>query len=192
METGLEDSDGHVGSNFSGNPASYWPESDSKHSDGGLASGRFPFFGSPRLSSDERKFREFFGIFLVLDRSRNKPPQKYLIDNLAEQYGHKVLRLPPYHCVFNPIEHVWGLTKNYYNKHIGRDGTTATSCLNMWDEALTTVTPEIWKNCIRHTEDEIPKWYAREHLFDRQEILPIVINVDDDDDSDFDFTSLSE
>ncbi|KAH1025043.1 hypothetical protein HUJ05_009852 [Dendroctonus ponderosae] len=53
----------------------------------------------------------------------------------------------------------------------------------MWDEALTTVTPEIWKNCIRHTEDEIPKWYAREHLFDRQEILPIVINVDDDDDT---------
>ncbi|KAH1015764.1 hypothetical protein HUJ04_007099 [Dendroctonus ponderosae] len=127
----------------------------------------------------------------VQKNHRNKPPQKYLIDNLAEQYGHKVLRLPPYHCVFNPIEHVWGLTKNYYNKHIGRDGTTATSCLNMWDEALTTVTPEIWKNCIRHTEDEIPKWYAREHLFDRQEILPIVINVDDDDDSDFDFTLAS-
>ncbi|ENN77058.1 hypothetical protein D910_00187 [Dendroctonus ponderosae] len=51
----------------------------------------------------------------------------------------------------------------------------------MWDETLTTVTPEICKNCIRHTEDQISKWYEREQLFDRQEILPIVINVDDDD-----------
>lgn len=115
-----------------------------------------------------------------------------MIDDLAERYGHKVLRLPPYHCVFNPIEHVWGLTKNYYNRHIGRDGTTETSCLNMWDEALTTVTPEVWKNCIRHTEDEISKWYERENLFDREEILPIIITDDGDDDSDSDFTSLSD
>ncbi|KAF5285792.1 hypothetical protein FQA39_LY04253 [Lamprigera yunnana] len=36
-----------------------------------------------------------------------------------------------------------------------RDGKSIESCLNMWREALGTVTSEIWKNNIRHTEDEI-------------------------------------
>lgn len=28
----------------------------------------------------------------------------YVIDNIAKDAGHKILRLPPYHCEFNPIE----------------------------------------------------------------------------------------
>ncbi|KAH1013196.1 hypothetical protein HUJ05_012218 [Dendroctonus ponderosae] len=60
-----EDSDGRVGSISSGTPDSYWPESDSMHSDEGLASGRFPFFGSPRLPSDYRNIPEFFGKFFT-------------------------------------------------------------------------------------------------------------------------------
>jgi len=118
--------------------------------------------------------------------ARNKPPKKYLVDDLAEQYGHKVLRLPPYHCIFNPIELVWGIAKNYYNKNIGRDGRTEKDALNMWSEAISFVTPDIWENCVKHTEREILKWYEREHVFDRQEILPIIINVNDDDSSDED------
>lgn len=118
---------------------------------------------------------------------RNKPAKKYVVDDLAEQYGHKVLRLPPYHCVFNPIELVWGITKNYYNRHMGRDGNTQDACLKMWQEALETVTPEMWKNSIRHTEDIINDWYNREQVMDRDEVLPLIINVDGDssDSSDF-------
>ena len=28
----------------------------------------------------------------------------YIVDEVATSYGHEVLRLPPYHCVLNPIE----------------------------------------------------------------------------------------
>jgi transposase len=28
----------------------------------------------------------------------------YQIDTLAEEMGHKIVRLPPYHCCFNPIK----------------------------------------------------------------------------------------
>ncbi|KAK9710299.1 hypothetical protein QE152_g26108 [Popillia japonica] len=42
---------------------------------------------------------------------RFKPPPRYEADELAEKYGHAVLRLPPYHCIFNPIELIWGITK---------------------------------------------------------------------------------
>lgn len=42
--------------------------------------------------------------------SRNKPPKRYIIDSKADEYVHFVLRLPPYHCIFNQIENVWGKT----------------------------------------------------------------------------------
>ena len=42
----------------------------------------------------------------------NKPPQEYIADNLIMKYGHQPLRLPPYHCQFNPIELLWGIIKN--------------------------------------------------------------------------------
>ncbi|XP_025200475.1 uncharacterized protein LOC112598292 [Melanaphis sacchari] len=43
-----------------------------------------------------------------------KPRTKsYVIDNLAKHAGHTVLRLPPYHCEFNPIELAWAMVKGY-------------------------------------------------------------------------------
>ncbi|KAF2885507.1 hypothetical protein ILUMI_20657 [Ignelater luminosus] len=35
------------------------------------------------------------------------------IDHLVEQYGHVILKLPPYHPEFNPIEKIWALVKNW-------------------------------------------------------------------------------
>lgn len=32
---------------------------------------------------------------------------KYVIDEMARENGITVLRLPPYHCIFNPIELIW-------------------------------------------------------------------------------------
>ncbi|XP_072402028.1 uncharacterized protein [Diabrotica undecimpunctata] len=114
---------------------------------------------------------------------RNKPPPKYIVDDLAEQYGHKILCLPPYHCIFNAIELIWGTAKTYYNKHVGRYGYKECDALNMWKEALQTITPQKWQNSIRHTEDIIKQWYQRERIIDRQEILPIRININGDSDS---------
>jgi len=30
--------------------------------------------------------------------------KQYVVDELAKKFGHTVLRLPPYYCIFNPIE----------------------------------------------------------------------------------------
>jgi transposase len=55
----------------------------------------------------------------LLEISTKYPLTKeYVIENLALQYGHVVLTVPPYHCQFNPIEIVWGIAKNYYDKNI--------------------------------------------------------------------------
>lgn len=108
----------------------------------------------------------------------------YVADQLAEQYGHTVLRLPPYHCVFNPIENVWGIAKNYYNKHIGRDGYGVEKTLKMWEEALGQITPSAWSNCVAHTEGVIQKWWDREVGFDRDDIAPIIIEIGDEESDD--------
>ena len=42
-----------------------------------------------------------------LIKSKKQPPV-YKVDESLKRKGHEVLRLPPYHCEFNPIELIWG------------------------------------------------------------------------------------
>ncbi|XP_077516593.1 uncharacterized protein LOC144127212 [Amblyomma americanum] len=49
---------------------------------------------------------------LELSQKVNTPSVVYRIDTLAATHGHKVLRLPPYHCEFNPIELVWSQSRD--------------------------------------------------------------------------------
>lgn len=102
-----------------------------------------------------------------------------------------MLRLPPYHCIFNAIEHIWGITKNYYRDHVGAAGSSVKNSVAMWKEALATITPETWANTIRHTEEEIKRWWSREIQFDQEDVEPLIINFgeDDDDDDDNDYWS---
>jgi hypothetical protein len=48
---------------------------------------------------------------LVLVKRKHKF-ESYVVDELAAQEGKTVLRLPPYHCEFNPIELIWAQIKN--------------------------------------------------------------------------------
>lgn len=34
---------------------------------------------------------------------------KYAVDKMAKAAGHKVVRLPPYHCELSPIELAWSV-----------------------------------------------------------------------------------
>ena len=36
----------------------------------------------------------------------------YVCDTMATEMGHTVLRLPPYYCIFNPIEQMWHQLKS--------------------------------------------------------------------------------
>lgn len=67
-----------------------------------------------------RKPRSSLGILFALGMieaklitllKQHKPPPKYVIDELASQAGHTVLRLPAYHCKLIPIKLVWAELK---------------------------------------------------------------------------------
>jgi transposase len=40
------------------------------------------------------------------------PPPTYVLDEIAAEQGHEVLRTPPYHPELQPIETCWGIVKN--------------------------------------------------------------------------------
>ncbi len=45
------------------------------------------------------------------------PAPIYEIDEIAREYGHQVLRTPPYHPELQPIETCWGVVKNHMARH---------------------------------------------------------------------------
>lgn len=119
---------------------------------------------------------------------KNTPPKVYVVDALANEYGHKVLRLPPYHCQYNAIEMVWGISKNFYNDHITLTKCKDEDVLSVWKNALAFVTPEMWQKCIRKTNTIVRDALEKEHLIDDVRPLVITNSSDEDESSDEDNT----
>ncbi|XP_072035179.1 uncharacterized protein [Amphiura filiformis] len=74
----------------------------------------------------------------------------YVIDKLAAENGHLIIRLPPYHCEFNAIELMWAQVKGgvaIHNKEF-----KMTELKRLLDEELRKVTPENWFKACKHVE----------------------------------------
>ena len=54
---------------------------------------------------------------LIYILSKIAPEPTYSIDVIARQYGHEVIRTPPYHPELQPIEMCWGILKNEVARH---------------------------------------------------------------------------
>ncbi|XP_063219418.1 uncharacterized protein LOC134529365 isoform X2 [Bacillus rossius redtenbacheri] len=115
---------------------------------------------------------------------QNKPRIRYEVDELARNYGHEILRLPPYHCHYNAIELVWDQCKHHYNSNVGRakrfdnDAVAA-----IWKEALDASTPERWARCVDHVEKLIQADWEREVHIDSGTIPPLIIHLGEDSSS---------
>jgi len=75
----------------------------------------------------------------------------YVVDNMAKDAGHTVLRLPPYHCELNPIELAWAMVKSYVKKN------NTTFKINdvriLLNTAIERVSSENWQNFIQHVKN---------------------------------------
>ena len=63
----------------------------------------------------------------------------YVIDKIAEEAGHRVLRLPPYHCQYNPIELIWAQVKSYVAK---KNSFKMVNLKDLVAKALSVITPQ--------------------------------------------------
>lgn len=52
----------------------------------------------------------------VQQHTSNEDSKNYVIDKIVSDNGHWVVRLPPYHCKYNPFESIWAQVKEYVNK----------------------------------------------------------------------------
>lgn len=112
----------------------------------------------------------------------HKGEKKYEIDKTAKNYGHEVLRLPPYHCCLNPIELIWAQIKTEMKKKNSNSNQTIKRVDEITKDAISHVTPQNWRQCMKHTR-QIEEQYraadvAAEHLYER-----FIITVTDSDQS---------
>lgn len=55
---------------------------------------------------------------ILLEKIREKQiPKHYVVDSMAKEGGHRIIRLPPYLCVLNPIEMMWSKVKALVRRH---------------------------------------------------------------------------
>lgn len=110
----------------------------------------------------------------VLPLKRDK---RYELDELALSWGHEVVRLPPYHCQYNPIELIWAQVK----KEVARKNRTfkLEDVERLTSEAIDHVTAEDWEKCVRHAENLQSDDWQKEIVRD-DAMEPFIINLRDD------------
>ena len=105
----------------------------------------------------------------LMETVRNLRPRylKYLIDEYAERQNRRVLRLPPHHCDYNPIELVWSAVKNFVQKIY----TTykLSDAKDLLIAGVNNVTADNWKNYIEHTKSVERKFWAIDEIVDELE-----------------------
>lgn len=89
----------------------------------------------------------------------------YVIDDIAMNAGHTVLRLPPNHCEFNPMELAWAMVRGNVKQH-----DAATDKIDDARQVLATaierVTAENWHNFIEHAIEEENKIWQLDDIMD--------------------------
>ncbi|KAL4123029.1 hypothetical protein QTP88_015261 [Uroleucon formosanum] len=104
------------------------------------------------LKENGVEFNSFETLSELRERVKHLKPKdkRYELDEIALQMGHEVIRLPPYHCQYNPIELIWAQVKGEIaNKNNSFKITDVEDLANI---AIENVTVDNWKRCVDHCE----------------------------------------
>ncbi|XP_015379884.1 PREDICTED: uncharacterized protein LOC107173741 [Diuraphis noxia] len=117
-------------------------------------------------------------------RERVKQLIRYISDTIeiaieiVLEMGHEVIRLPPYHCQYNPIELIWAQVKGEVAK---KNNTFKMADVEkLAHAAMDAVTQEDWQKCVAHAEKIQDEDNSKEILRDVM-LEPIIITLQDDD-----------
>ena len=105
----------------------------------------------------------------------------YKIDEIFNNAGHSVLRLPPYHPDFNPIENIWSIVK----QRVANRNVTykIPDLLSITYEEFAKITCEDWRKACRHAVDHEILLFNHEVGIDKT-VEPMIINLESDVDED--------
>jgi transposase len=119
---------------------------------------------------------------LLIRVKMNKPLHPtYELDQIANEMGHQVIRLPPYHCQYNPIELIWAKIKG---EVASKNNTFKLADVErLTHETIDSVSTEDWATRVRHSERLQEEDYEKE-ISRYSAIEPLIINLRDDESSD--------
>ncbi|XP_035715488.1 uncharacterized protein LOC118438824 [Folsomia candida] len=116
----------------------------------------------------------------------------YVIDKLAKEAGHEILRLPPYNCDLSAIEYVWKDTKDYIRKN-NLDQNLST-VQRTAEEFMRNYNTSYWIAHVNHVKRLGEEYWTNDRFYeDLIDSLPterLIINpgqIDDEDDEDFEY-----
>lgn len=104
--------------------------------------------------------------------------KRFVIDDLARLNGHEVLRLPPYHCEFNPIELIWAQLKRNVRKN-NTSPKFSSNTITLIREEARKIPISSWKKCVNHV-------IKVEEFFRKQLVPELIISVNEDSSDDED------
>jgi transposase len=120
----------------------------------------------------------------------HKPPlPTYEIDDKAGKMGFTIVRLPPYHCQYNPIEMVWSYIKRFVRER--NTSFKIKDCQDLFYEAVSAVKQEQWSKYVEHVEKLLEADWKKEGL-DQHSVQEFLINLvpgESDEDSEEDSES---
>ncbi|CAG5046604.1 unnamed protein product [Parnassius apollo] len=126
--------------------------------------------------------------------NRYKPKPVYAVDAILKGLGHKISRLPPYHCDLNPIEMIWASMKRKVAEvNIGKP---ANQMPEMVQEAFNSIPVEEWCNHCAHVKKLEEEYRSKDGYLDAPFIVELCSeseeSSDDDsqDESDEEFNSI--
>lgn len=90
--------------------------------------------------------------------------KSYVIDDIATNAGHTVLRLPPNHYEFNPIILAWNMVRGYVRQH--SISNKIDDVHQILETAIEKVTAENWKHFIEQTIGEENKIWQVDDVMD--------------------------
>lgn len=133
------------------------------------------------LEANDLYFEDHYTKNQLIEVMKTKEYLKdYYVDNRAKEAGHTILRLPPYHCIFNSIELIWAQLKNTIRR-TNQTPKFSESSVTHIKIAMEHITAVNWKNTVKHAiakEDEYMRMYKI--------VAPLIINLQYDSDTDTD------
>ncbi len=93
------------------------------------------------------------------------PSPTYILDEIAAEHGHEILRTPPYHPELQPIETCWAVVKNQIARNC--DFTMA-NLLTRLENAFSVVTAETCSGLIKKVREIEDTFWKEDILLDEQ------------------------
>ena len=104
-------------------------------------------------------------LWTLVKSEREKFPDK-VMETVAKEYGHDILRLPPYHCELNPIELAWAAEKTYVageNKDMSLD-----SVEKLFRKKKEELPEDFWRKCVEHVKKIEENYWESDKIQDNK------------------------